>query len=286
MLPRPMDETRSAEPVAEVSPPRRRRAGLLATLFFSLVGNAYIVAATLVCGLLGTLVGFVPPRGDWTYRVARVWSWGLLFFSGVRLDVRFEEPLPRRGGFVFMANHQSLFDIPVLIRSLPGQSRFLAKRSLFQIPIFGWSLYAGGFVPVDREDRNAAKKTFAAAVDRLASGRSIVIYPEETRSLDGRLRPFKRGGVLMALRTGFPIVPVGIDGTIDVQTKTSFLIRPARVRVRIGRPIPAAEAAGRKPGEMADEVKRRVEALLAEDAPPGAVPAPDPAARGAVSEPS
>lgn len=261
-----MEETPSAARAADFAAPPRPRPSLGATVFYSLVGNVYIVVATLVLAFVAAIVGFVPPRGDWTYRIARIWSRGLLFFSGVRLDARFEEPLPPRGGFVFMANHQSLFDIPVLIHSLPGQCRFLAKRSLFRIPIFGWSLYAGGFVPVDREDREAAKKTFAAAVDRLASGRSIVIYPEETRSLDGRLRPFKRGGVLMALRTGYPIVPVGIDGTIDVQTKTSFLIRPARVRVRVGRPIPAAEVAGHKAGEMAEEVRRRVAALLA--APP------------------
>jgi len=136
-----------------------------------------------------------------------------------------------------MANHQSLFDIPVLLATLPGQTRFMAKQGLFRIPIFGWALSAGGFIPVDRQDRSRAKEAFASAVARLQAGASVLVFPEETRSLDGRLLAFQRGGFLLALKSGLPIVPVGIAGTLAVQGKRSFLIHPGEVSVRYGAPI-------------------------------------------------
>ena len=127
-----------------------------------------------------------------------------------------------------MANHQSLFDIPALLASLPGETKFLAKSSLFRIPIFGWALSAGGFVPIDRSDRSTARESFAAAIAALARGVSVLIFPEEARSLDGRVLPFQRGGFLLALKSGLPIVPVGIEGAFEVQPRRSFLIRPGR----------------------------------------------------------
>lgn len=239
-----------------------REAGGAAVVAFSLLGNAYLVLATLVLGSLATVVGFLPPRGDWMFRVARVWSRGLLWSSGVRMQVSYEVDLDPRAGYVFLANHQSIFDIPVLILGVPGQARFLAKRSLFRIPVFGWSLHAGGFVPVDRADRAASRRTFTAASRRLAAGRSLVVFPEETRSTDGVLGSFKRGGPLLAMKTGFPIVPVGIEGTLEARPKGSLLNRPRTVRVRFGRPIPAAELAGKSAPVVTAEVRERVAALL------------------------
>lgn len=242
---------------------RGKRAGALATAVATVIGTATLVLATVVCGLAGTALGLVPPRGDWTYRVARLWARLLLLGGFVRVRARFEAPLDPRRGYVFMANHQSLFDIPALLVTLPGQTRFLAKRSLFRIPIFGWGLHAGGFVPVDRGDRKSGAETFAAALDRLRGGRSIVLFPEETRSLDGRLLPFKRGGFLLAKRSGFPIVPVAIRGSLAIQSKTSFLIRPGTVEVRYGRPLDAADLPLRGDGALPEVVRDRLETLLA-----------------------
>ena len=108
-----------------------------ATLLATVTGNLFLVVGTLLFAILALLVSWIPPRGDWTYRVARMWSRGVLLTSGVKVHSRFETPLAAGGRYVFMANHRSLFDIPALMVSLPGQTRFLAKKSLFQIPIFG-----------------------------------------------------------------------------------------------------------------------------------------------------
>ncbi|MEL7060411.1 MAG: lysophospholipid acyltransferase family protein, partial [Acidobacteriota bacterium] len=152
-----------------------------------------------------------------------------------------------------------------LLFSVPGQARFLAKRSLFRIPFFGPGLRAAGFVPVDRHDRDRAAETFAVALDQLRTGRSLILFPEETRSSDGQLLPFKRGGVLLAVRTGHPVIPIGLRGTGRVRRKGSLWTRPGRVRVRYGRPIPTrgAGAAGRR--ELAAQVRAEVARLAFDD---------------------
>ncbi|NJL29547.1 MAG: 1-acyl-sn-glycerol-3-phosphate acyltransferase [Thermoanaerobaculia bacterium] len=203
----------------------------------TITGNAYLVVATFVLGSLACIAGWLPPRGHWTWAIARWWSRGFLRASGVRLEVSFETPLDGSGTYVFLANHQSMYDIPVLIASLPAEGRFMAKKGLFRVPIFGWALAVGGFIPVDRKDRSTARETFHAAAARLAEGRSLVIFPEETRSPDGRLLPFKKGGVLLALKSGYPIVPVGIRGTLEVRSRGRNTICPGTVEIRYGRPI-------------------------------------------------
>ncbi|MEM9554663.1 MAG: lysophospholipid acyltransferase family protein [Acidobacteriota bacterium] len=234
--------------------------GTIATVVFTLLSNLVLLAITPSLALLGIVAAFVPPRGDWMMPVARLWSRLYLWASGVRLETDYDAALDRARGVVFLANHQSMVDVAVLMLTLPGQARFVAKRSLFRIPFFGWSLSAAGFVPVDRSDVRSARASFAAAIELLRGGRSIVLFPEETRSTDGRLLPFKRGGVLLALKTGYPIVPVGIRGTRHVRPKGSWLTTPWRVRVRYGRPIEAAGGlAGRD--ELVTAVRAEIERL-------------------------
>ena len=245
--------------------------GALATLAASIGGNVYILFGTIVCAIVAILVSWIPPRGNWTFVVARIWSRGLLASSGVRLGVEQEVPLDPNLPSVYMSNHQSLYDIPALIVSLPGQTRFLAKRSLFRIPIFGWSIKAGGFISIDREDRSKASESFAAAVQRLQAGASAMVFPEGTRSEDGSLRPFQRGGFLLALKGGLPIVPVGIRGSLAVQPKGSHVVRPGRITLHYGRPIDAAEYGLRRKRELEQEVRREIARLagLEEQAPGG-----------------
>jgi 1-acyl-sn-glycerol-3-phosphate acyltransferase len=215
------------------------------------------------------LVAPIPPRGNWTNRAARLWAKGLLASSWIRLDVRhspgagpsLELPAEADEHSIIMANHQSLFDIPALLAAIPGQSRFIAKRSLFKIPIFGWAMALGGFIPVDRKDRSTARDSFASALDKLSRGASVVLFPEETRSLDGRLRPFRRGGFLMALKSGLPIVPAGIHGTLAVQSRRSFLIRPTTVTVHFGEAIPLAGRSIRDLRGLTAEVREKVASL-------------------------
>jgi 1-acyl-sn-glycerol-3-phosphate acyltransferase len=251
----------------------RPRPPALATLAATLTGNLYLVFGTLVFATACWMVALARPRAKSYYRMARTWARGVCWASGLRLETEGTQPLAGARRYVYMANHQSLFDIPVLLATLPGETRFLAKQSLFKIPIFGWAMRAGGFVPVDRKDRSSARESFASAIERLQEGISVLIFPEEQRSLDGRLLPFQRGGFLLALKSELPIVPVGLEGTLDVQHRRSFLIRPGRVRVRYGEPVEVAGASVRDIGRLAESVRQRVgELARAEPAEPSETP--------------
>jgi 1-acyl-sn-glycerol-3-phosphate acyltransferase len=160
-----------------------------------------------------------------------------------------------------MSNHESLYDIPALITALPGQTRFLAKRALFRIPLFGWALKVGGFVSIDRSDRSRAGESFAEAMRELEGGASVVVFPEGTRNTDGRLLPFQRGGFLLALKSGLPIVPVGIHGSRRVRFPKGWWIQPGRVTVSCGRPLATSDYGVRDKARLMEDVRRRVVAL-------------------------
>ncbi len=238
------------------------------TVFATITGNAFLVLGSLIFGLLAILVSWIPPRGIWVFAVARLWSTSLLAAGCLRVEVECPPEIDPHGNYIFLANHQSLFDIPVLLSTVPGQVRMMAKRSLFRVPVFGWALAAGGFIPIDRGDRSSARQSFASAISRLRAGTSILLFPEGTRSLTGTLLPFQRGGFLLALKSGLPIVPVGIRGTRDIQRKGTWTIRPGTVRVCYGTPIRIEDFGLRRKRELIAEVRRRIADLAGLELPP------------------
>lgn len=228
----------------------------------TLSGNAFLVVGTIFWASVALVFGWLGPRGRLIFWVARTWSRGVLFFGGVRAEPVFEQELDPKAQYVFMANHSSLFDIPALLTTLPGQTRFLAKKSLFRIPVFGWAIKMGGFVTIDRKDLSTARDSFAVAVAQLNEhGVSVLVFPEGTRSPTGEMLPFKRGGFLLALKSGLPIVPVGIVGSARVRPKGIFKIRPGRVRVNYGCPMPVQAFGVSKKRELIQEVREQVERL-------------------------
>jgi 1-acyl-sn-glycerol-3-phosphate acyltransferase len=216
---------------------------------------------TIIIGGYGTLVGWIPPKGDWTRKAARLWGRIICWAALVRLRVEGAERVPVPEPVVFMSNHESWLDIPVLLPTIPGQVRFLAKKSLFSIPFLGWAMTAMGFIPVDRENRRSAVASFDAAADRIRAGRSVLIFPEETRTGDGTLLPFQRGGFLIAIKAGIPIVPVGLDGPRRCLAKKSYLLRPGTTTVRFGHPIPTEGLGVTAKGTLMEQVRVAIEAL-------------------------
>ncbi len=230
-------------------------------LLLTVVAAAIAIVDTVTMGSYGTVVGFIPPRGDWTLRGARLWARILLLGGLVRLRVEGSQRVPRGEPVVFMSNHESWLDIPALLATIPTQVRFLAKKSLFAWPFFGWAIASMGFIPVDRENRRTAIRSFENAAARIKAGRSVLVFPEETRSIDGGLLPFQRGGFLLAIKAGLPIVPVGLEGPRHLLPKRSYLLRPGRITVRFGDPIGTAGRGVAAKGELMAEVRRAVEAL-------------------------
>lgn len=252
----------------ETTAPPIRTAPAWLTVLATLTGNLFLVLGSFILSILAVLVSWIPPRGNWTFGTARIWARCLLTASAVRAEARYDPALEPGRSYVFLCNHQSLFDIPLLLTTCPGQVRMMAKRSLFRIPFFGWGLWAGGFIPIDRGDRSTARQSFASAIDRLRAGTSILLFPEGTRSMVDTLLPFERGGILLAIKTGLPIVPVGVRGTRAVQPKGSVTIRPGTVEVRYGAPISCSDYGVRRRAELTAEVRRRVAELAGLALPP------------------
>ncbi len=207
-----------------------------------------IALATVFFGLPAIFAALVPPRGDWFIRFARGWARTLLLAAGVRVRVLHPERLRSDRSCVIVANHASGADILVLLAALPMQVRFLAKRSIFRLPFLGWSIAAAGFVPVDRGDASRSLATVEAALKRLQGGRSLVVFPEETRTRTGELLPFKKGAALLAIRAGLPLLPVGITGTFQILPRGSLLVAPGTAVLAAGELI---ETLGRAASDRA-----------------------------------
>ena len=196
-----------------------------------------LVVATAILGSAAILLCLVWPGGRLLMPLARLWSRLVLAAAGVRWEAQYDPGLPRQRPAVYAANHQSLFDIPVLVLAMPTDFRMVAKRSLQFVPVFGWALWLAGFLFIDRSNRQRAIATLDRAAERLRRGTSIVVFAEGTRSTDGTLLPFKRGGFVLAIQAGVPVVPVTLVGGRTVLAKGSLRPRPGLMKVHFGAPI-------------------------------------------------
>lgn len=198
------------------------------------------VVLTLFWSTLGILTWPLAPRGNLYLRFARIWSRWILALLGIDIAVEGRDRLDRDATYLFMSNHMSTFDIFALFVATEHPLRMVAKRVLFFIPIFGWSLWMCGFIPIDRSDRERAIASLEKAARRIREGISVLVFPEGTRSRTGRLQRFKKGGFMLALKAGVPVVPVVVLGTQEIMEKGSIEVRKGTITVRFGEPIPTA----------------------------------------------
>jgi 1-acyl-sn-glycerol-3-phosphate acyltransferase len=182
--------------------------------------------------------------------------------SGISARVTGREHVPDRA-VVFCANHQSNVDPPVLFDALHPQVHILYKAELNAIPILTHAFRVGGFIPVDRRNKEAAMRSIEAGAASLRSGNSFLIFPEGTRSRTAELLPFKKGGFIMAIKAQAPIVPVAVQGGRAAMHKGSMIVRPAKVSIRIGEPIETAGLQVGQRNELIAQVRARIESLLA-----------------------
>jgi 1-acyl-sn-glycerol-3-phosphate acyltransferase len=225
------------------------------------IADPAIILATLFFGAVSFLVSFFDSSGKTQAAVAKVWGQVLLLVSGVRVEVEGLQHIDPQGSYIFMANHTSYMDTPVVLANISVQFRFLAKRGLFQIPFLGSHLHRAGHIPVPRDDPRAAVKTLQLAAETIQKKKtSLLVFPEGGRSHDGVLRPFKEGGAYMAIRAGVPIVPLVLLGGRQVLPYGAGVVKPGKVIMRVLEPIETAGLALKDRGELTG----RVRALLLE----------------------
>jgi 1-acyl-sn-glycerol-3-phosphate acyltransferase len=197
-----------------------------------------IGAVTMPAALLTAILGLFDPYGKHVYGISRFWTWVILKVGGVTVRAQGLNRIDPKQQYVFMVNHQSNIDIPVLMKTLSAfQLRWIAKKELLRVPLFGWAMWAGKHIIVNRSDRLSALGGLRKAKQRMKGGISLVVFPEGTRSHDETLLPFKRGGFLIAIKTQTPIVPVTIRGSGRILTKGDWRIRRGTIDVTVGEPV-------------------------------------------------
>lgn len=235
------------------------------------IGKVLMAAWTLLmvpATVLGILLAlpFLGPRRAF-FTVGPWFARGFGWFCGVPFEFRGWDAMPEeirtgRQPVIFMSNHESQLDPPYLVAALPVPAVYIAKKELKWVPFIGWAAWAAGVIFIDRADRERAIRSLHAAALEIRRGKSVVIFPEGTRTRTGSLLPFKRGGFVMALDAGVPIVPLATVGGFRVLPAGKLGIRPGRFTILAGAPVHPADHPDRD--ALAAEVRRRIEALVEE----------------------
>lgn len=196
-------------------------------------------------------------------RAPRGWGGGIVRAAGVEVELDGAEHIDPDRPQIVVANHASWFDVFALAARFPGAFHFVAKKELAQIPVFGKAWRACGHIEIDRSDHAAAVASLEQAAEKIRSeDATIIMFPEGTRSPTGEVMRFKKGAFVLALKAGVPVVPVALVGSRDVMPKGSWLVRPGRIRIRIGPPIPAGDRDVADRNRLLRESRAAVIALL------------------------
>jgi 1-acyl-sn-glycerol-3-phosphate acyltransferase len=196
-----------------------------------------IVIALLILGIVIFITYPFDRRGKVIHHYGRLWGKIALLVNRVKVRVEGKEHLKGEGPYIFMSNHQGTYDIFALLGHLPFQFRWLAKKELFSIPFFGWVMAAAGYVSVDREGTRKTVEAMNEAAQKIREGMSVVIFPEGSRSPDGSIQPFKKGGFTLAIKSKVPIIPISIIGSREIMPKGKLTVTSGEIRIRIDHPI-------------------------------------------------
>jgi len=225
---------------------------------------AYLVVSlyVLIAGPIGLGIAIPFKLKGVLYELGHIGVGLALSMAGIRYRLSGREHIPAGRAVVFCSNHESNVDPPVLFQALHRRLHVLFKAELTRLPILGRVMLAGGFVPVERDRREASMASIDRAADSIRAGNSFLIFPEGTRSRTSELLPFKKGGFIMAIKAQASIVPVAISGGRDAMRKGSWFVRPVLCRIRIGEPVETAGMSVDERDDVIEVVRARIEELL------------------------
>jgi len=220
---------------------------------------------TIVLGTCSLTSSLFDSTGRFAHWCARTWARLILVTTGVHVEVSGLDRLDADRAYVFVSNHQIIYDIPIIFWSLPYQIRIIAKDSLGNFPFIGWHLRRTGHMLVDRRNPTRALNIFTRASTLMKQGLCLIVFPEGTRSRDGRVAPFKGGSFYLALRTGLPVVPLSVVGSRHVMLKGRLATYPGHVKLIVHEPIDTGSLVDADP-RAAREFAARVRDVIAPDA--------------------
>ena len=223
--------------------------------FYTALIIIWVVVVIIIFGIAAIVVSFFDKKGNLAHIVARSWGQSILTASRIHVTVKGFSNIDPEKPYIFMPNHMSNVDIPVLLAHLKVQFRWLAKAELFRVPLFGFAMKRAGYISIDRSNRKSAFESLARAAQIIRNGRSVLIFPEGTRSRDQSIKPFKKGGFVLAVESGVPIVPIVIHGTWRIMSKNGLMIRPGDVTVEILEPIETLHYSRATKDELLERVR-------------------------------
>jgi len=196
-----------------------------------------IAVHTFICSIFAMIFAVTDRSHTLYFKLSKYFSGGVLWLSGIKLEVTGLDNFDKNKTYVFVSNHSSQYDIVVLQKTIPNRMAMIFKKELAKIPFFGWQLAMGPYVMIDRENEKALKSIDEAKVKMQKHNISIVVFAEGTRSKTGEIQPFKRGAFRLATQVGYPIIPTTIVGSNKIMPKGTFKIRRGTIKVHFEKPI-------------------------------------------------
>jgi 1-acyl-sn-glycerol-3-phosphate acyltransferase len=210
-------------------------------LLFKVIRVAWLglwaALATLILFFPLMIVALFSRTGNLAFSMSKIWAYIMLSVSLVTTEIKNKEKLQKGTSYIIISNHQSLYDILALVTTLGIQFRWFIKKEVLKIPLFGYALYASRNIFIDRSHRDKAIESINKGIDRLPPGVSVMVFAEGTRSPDGQIHEFKKGGFIPAVTRQIPILPVTVNGSRRILPKRSLEIKPGKIQVVIGDPI-------------------------------------------------
>lgn len=222
----------------------------------------FIILDTLILGLIVIVLSVFDRKGKQVHYIGKFWSLLNIYVSGTRLKIIGKEKIDTKRSYVVMSNHQSLFDVWALIGKIPLQIRWIVKKEIRKMPVFGYALERMGHIYIDRQDRENSYMGLNAAAREIREGTSVIIFPEGTRSPDGKLLKFRLGGASIALRAGVHILPVTVNGGRFALPKKTLGLMPGKMEIIVGDPIDPKQFNEDSKAELMSTVKSAIEKNL------------------------
>jgi 1-acyl-sn-glycerol-3-phosphate acyltransferase len=218
----------------------------------------WAVIATITLGIPVMIAGLLSRTGNLAFSISKLWAYTMLGVSFVRTEIKNKAKIQKGISYIIISNHQSLFDIISIVTTLGIQFRWFIKKEVLKIPIFGYALYASRNIFIDRSNTTKAIESINKGIDRLPKGVSVMVFAEGTRSSDGQIHEFKKGGFMVAVAHKIPILPVTVNGSRRVLPKGSLVVKPGKIQIVIGDPIDTSGYTNATAQELIDKTRQAV----------------------------